>query len=129
MNRTSSRFPVSAVDLAAARNELLHTALDHFREDSDVLAIFLAGSLAADTADEWSDIDLRVVTTPESLARLVAARRSVPTGWPGFLFNEWREGTQHCVSHFAPFGKVDIFYLALQSLTPSPRHALPTEAL
>lgn len=129
MNGSLATGALDAPALIAARDALLRTALDHFRVDPDVMAVFLSGSLAAGTADEWSDIDLRVVTMREAHTRFVAERRTVAASWPGHLFDEWREGTQHCVSHFAPFGKIDIFYLAASALTPSPWYALPIQVL
>ena len=34
-------------------------------------------------------------------------------------------GAQHCVSHFRPFCKIDIFYLSEEGLKPSPWYGLP----
>src|SRR5690606_32371530 len=36
---------------------------------------------------------------------------------------------QHCVSHFRPFGKIDIFYYDVSSLEPSPWYTLPIAIL
>ena len=115
--------------LIDGRQRLLRTALAHFKADPDVSGVFLGGSLAAKRADAYSDIDLRVVVTSASHARFVANRRRIPAGWPGFLFNEWMPGAQHCVSHFRPFCKIDIFYLDQTALRPSPWYGLPIEVL
>jgi hypothetical protein len=61
--------------------------------------------------------------------RFVEQRRDLPKQWPGFLFNEWLPNTQHCVSHFQPFGKIDIFYCDAAKLTPSPWYRLPIKIL
>lgn len=53
----------------------------------------------------------------------------MPKAWGDFLFNEWLEGAQHCVSHFRPFGKIDVFYISLTEFRPSPLYTLPTEVL
>ena len=45
------------------------------------------------------------------------------------MFNEWLEGTEHCVSHFKPFFKIDVFYWNQEHLNPSPWYSLPTEIL
>ncbi|MCV9947595.1 AAA family ATPase [Rhizobium sp. BT-175] len=116
-------------DLEEARHCLLSTALDFFRSDPSVAGVFLGGSLAAGSADVWSDIDLRVVVTSESHARFIEQRKEIPKRWPGFLFNEWVPGAQHCVSHFRPFGKIDIFYYDVAALRPSPWYRLPIEIL
>jgi hypothetical protein len=115
--------------LVDARNRLLSAAREHFASTPDVLGVFLGGSLAAGSADSYSDIDLRVVVTPESHSRFIEQRREIPKQWPGFLFNEWVPGTQHCVSHFKPFGKIDIFYYSAAGLRPSPWYRLPTKVL
>jgi predicted nucleotidyltransferase len=115
--------------LVEARKKLLDTALGRFTPDPAVMAVFLGGSLAAGSSDAWSDIDLRVVVRPEDHARFVAARREITRSWPGFLFNEWVPGAQYCVSHFSPFGKIDIFYLNQAHLAPSPWYTLPIRIL
>ncbi len=115
--------------LTAARERLLETALRFFSRDPAVVGVFLAGSLAAGTADAWSDIDLRVVVRSDRLGFYVDRRREIPKQWPGFLFNEWVPGAQHCVSHFRPFGKIDIFYYDAAALTPSPWYRLPNSIL
>lgn len=121
--------PLDRETLVAERDRLLAAALEHFVSDPLVVGVFLGGSLAAGTADAYSDIDLRVVVAAESHPWFVAKRREIPKAWPGFLFNEWIPGAQHCVSHFAPFGKIDIFYLSVDALRPSPWYRLPIKAL
>ncbi|WP_105416464.1 nucleotidyltransferase domain-containing protein [Neorhizobium sp. T25_27] len=116
-------------DLEKARSALLATAVDWFKRDPHVLGIFLGGSIAAGSSDAYSDIDLRIVVEPEQHPHFVEKRREIPKHWSGFLFNEWLPGTQHCVSHFHPFGKVDIFYYDAAKLTPSPWYRLPIKIL
>lgn len=115
--------------LIAARDRLLETAVGFFSADPAVIGVFLGGSLAAGSADAYSDIDLRVVVTAERHGYYVDQRREVPKQWPGFLFNEWVPGAQHCVSHFRPFGKIDIFYYDAAALVPSPWYRLPIRIL
>lgn len=115
--------------LTAARDRLLETAVQSFSADPAVIGVFLGGSLPAGSADAWSDIDLRVVVTPDWHRHYVEQRKEIPKRWPGFLFNEWLPGTQHCVSHFRPFGKIDIFYFHAGALAPSPWLRLPIRIL
>lgn len=115
--------------LTAARDRLLETAVQSFSADPAITGIFLGGSLPAGSADAWSDIDLRVVVTPGRHRHYVERRKEIPKQWPGFLFNEWLPGTQHCVSHFHPFGKIDIFYFDAEALAPSPWLRLPIRIL
>ncbi|RWP57506.1 nucleotidyltransferase domain-containing protein [Mesorhizobium sp.] len=123
------KAPIAKDDLEKARSDLLATALGCFKEDSDVLGIFLGGSMAAGSADAYSDIDMRIVVKPERHSHFVELRRQIPKQWPGFLFNEWLPNAQHCVSHFRPFGKIDIFYYNAAALTPSPWYRLPIKIL
>lgn len=115
--------------LINARKDLLDEVLSYFSSDSAVLGIFLGGSLPAGTADAFSDIDLRLVVNLEEHGRFVANRLDIPKQWKGFLFNEWMEGAQHCVSHFRPFLKIDIFYYSQAEFCPSPWYTLPTTIL
>ncbi len=111
--------------LMRGREALLSAARAEFTGRFDVVGLFVAGSVAAGTADAWSDVDLRVVVTPDRHSWFVEHRRDIPKGWPGFLFNEWLPGAQHCVSHFRPFNKIDVFYHSADALHPSPWYALP----
>ncbi|MCF1464806.1 hypothetical protein FS827_26435 [Agrobacterium vitis] len=111
--------------LSVARDQLISAAFDHFSADPGVLGIFISGSLAAKSSDAYSDIDLRVIVRAERHSWFVEHRRDFPKQWPGFLFNEWLPGTRHCVSHFRPFNKIDIFYLDASKLMPSPWYRLP----
>jgi hypothetical protein len=115
--------------LVKGREALLATAQRDFASRPDVLGLFLAGSMAAGTADSWSDLDLRVVVAPDRHPWFVENRQDFPRAWPGFLFNEWLPGAQHCVSHFRPFTKIDIFYHPADALRPSPWTTLPIRVL
>ncbi|GLQ55166.1 nucleotidyltransferase domain-containing protein [Devosia nitrariae] len=115
--------------LVAARDARLAHATRVLSADPHVVGIFLVGSLGASIADPYSDIDLLVVVESEHHADFVRRRREIPSSWPGFLFNEWMPGAQHCVSHFEPFGKMDIFYRDRDRLTASPWYGLPSRVL
>lgn len=123
------RTPTTSNNLETARSVLLAVASDWFKRDPHVLGIFLGGSIAAESADAYSDIDLRIVVAPERHSHFVENRQEIPKQWPGFLFNEWVRGTQHCVSHFQPFVKIDLFYYDAANLSPSPWYRLPIKIL
>ena len=116
-------------ELIGARDRLLSFAQQQFTSNPDVVGLFLAGSLAVGTSDAYSDIDLRVVVKPDRHAWFVDHRREITVSWPDFLFNEWRPGTIHCVSHFRSFVKIDIFYFSEAGLEPSPWYTLPIKIL
>ncbi len=115
--------------LVAAREERLTQAAAMLSAEPHVLGVFLGGSLAAGSGDAFSDIDLRVVVESEHHSDFVRRRLDIPRSWPGFVFNEWMPGAQHCVSHFEPFGKVDIFYLDAARMSASPWYGLPNRVL
>jgi len=107
-------------ELRLAREELLDRTVSFFIEQPDAIGIFLAGSIPAGSADAYSDIDLRVIATPDGQKRLLAGRLEWPAHWGELLFNEWLHGTKHCVSHFRPFLKIDVFYWEPATFIPSP---------
>lgn len=119
---------MTSIDLTAltvARDQLISVAFDYFSVDPNVPGIFVSGSLAAGSSDAYSDVDLRVVVRHERHSWFLERRRDFPQQWPGFLFNKWMPGTRHCVSHFRPFNKLDVFYLDAEKITPSPWYRLP----
>jgi predicted nucleotidyltransferase len=118
---------IGQTELVEARETLLDRTVSFFAEQRDVVGVFLAGSLPAGSADAYSDIDLRVIATPEGQVRLVKGRLDWPAHWGDLLFNEWLDGTQHCVSHFRPFLKIDVFYWTPAIFKPSPWFGMPAK--
>lgn len=53
-------------ELTQAREALLGRTVSFFEGQPDVIGIWLAGSLPAGSADAYSDIDLRIIATPEA---------------------------------------------------------------
>lgn len=70
--------PPAAPQLSLALTEFLARLLDALRADARVVGIWAIGSLANDTADRWSDIDLLVAVR-------AAAFTSLADDWPRFL--------------------------------------------
>lgn len=120
-----SEATVDEAKLTQARGRLLRDFVDLLSSDPAVVGMFAGGSVAAGTADAWSDIDLRVLVPHEKHASFVSQRRDIPKKVSGFLFNEWLQGAIHCISHFRDFVKVDVFYLDASAFEPSPWYGLP----
>lgn len=116
-------------DLEADRELLLSSAVNYFSAMQTVCGVFLGGSIPAGRADAWSDIDMRVVVDDDQHATFVENRLDMPAEWGELVFNEWLPGTSHCVSHFRPFGKIDVFYISAIDFRPSPWYALPSKIL
>lgn len=119
----------SKEDLITARQNLFNNIVQYFLAKEGVLALFVAGSIAEGTTDEFSDVDFRVVITPERHQQFISERLCAPKQWGEFLFNEWVENTIFCVSHFKPFNKADVFYFTTQHLKPSPWYSLPIQVI
>ena len=49
------------------------------------------------------------------------------TNWGDLLFDEWLDEAFHCVYHFRPFVKMDVFYLSTEVWRPSPWLRFPAE--
>lgn len=105
--------------LPEARQRLLENAVEDLKEDPDVLAIYLAGSLAKENADDYSDIDLHTILKPDKLASFIANKKARAKGWGRVLFFEGTAATPVIVSHFDCFVKVDSWYHSAEELQPS----------
>ena len=116
-------------ELNAARQNLFNKVVEYFFSKEGVEALYLQGSVAAGSADEFSDIDFRVVIQPKFYEQYISERFSAPQNWGEWLYNEWADRFWVCVSHFKPFNKIDVVYLKLEELQPSPWFLLPTKVI
>lgn len=112
-----------------ARQSLCDRVIDYFIDRQGIEAIYLQGSIAEGSADEWSDLDFRVVVKPKFYQQYLSERFTAPQQWGEWLYNEWAGRSWVCVSHFEPFCKVDILYFQPEQLEPSPWFALPTQII
>src|SRR5207249_1497070 len=85
-----ARMNASAMD-EPGRLERNRAAVDRFtvacRADPAILAAFLGGSLAAETADEESDLDLYVVLDRASYEPFMARREAFLQTWGDLVFS------------------------------------------
>lgn len=110
--------------LAAARDKLLKAALDDLSEDPDVIAIYLAGSLAKGDHDRYSDIDLHTVVRDGAKAKFIENKLHRPSRWGEVLFFEdSAPNSPLVVVHFDNFIKVDTWYHEAEEIQPSVWHA------
>ena len=119
----------SSEELNLARQQLYDTIVDYFVDRKGVEALYVQGSVAENSADEWSDIDFRVVIKPEFYQQYLSERFSAPKKWGEWVYNEWAGRSWVCVSHFKPFNKIDLLYFKPLELKPSPWFALPTQVI
>ena len=93
---------------------------EYFRHRPGTVGLFFCGSVAEDTADLSSDLDVRVIVAEEHFEQFCAERETAPATWGQLLFNTGAMESHVCVSHFAPLVKVDVFYYRRNDLAPSP---------
>lgn len=105
--------------LPELRRQLLDRIRQDLEQDSDVLAIYLAGSLAKGNADSYSDIDLHTVVKPEKLEGFIADKFGRAGKWGNVLFFEGIAASPVIVSHYDCFVKVDSWYHTADDLKPS----------
>jgi predicted nucleotidyltransferase len=119
----------SLEELTIARQSLLDNIVEYFVGRKGVEALYIQGSVAAGAADEFSDIDFRIVVEPKLYEQYILERFSAPKQWGEWIYNEWAGKSWVCVSHFKPFNKVDVLYFKPEELKPSPWFALPTKVI
>ena len=120
---------LNSEELVKARQQLFNKIVDYFVGRRGVEALFIQGSVAEDSADEYSDIDFRVVIEPSFYQQYISERFSAPKQWGKWVYNEWAGRTWVCVSHFKPFNKIDMLYFKPEELKPSPWFALSTQVI
>ncbi|MCJ9670061.1 hypothetical protein MOV65_08655 [Neorhizobium sp. SHOUNA12B] len=86
------RTPTTSDVLEEARSDLLATAVDWFERDPHVLGIFLARSIAAESADAYSDIDLPIVIEPGRTFPLCGEARGNSKAMAGFSLQRMAPG-------------------------------------
>ena len=119
----------SSDELNAARQRLLDRVVEYFLAKEGVEALYIQGSVAAGSTDEFSDIDFRVVIQPEVYEQYISERFFAPKHWGEWLYNEWAGSFWVCVSHFKPFNKIDVLYFKPKHLQPSLWFSLPTQVI
>lgn len=101
-------------------------ALKDLSADPDVLAIYLAGSLAKGNYDHYSDIDLHTIVISERKADFLKGKRDRANNWGNVSFHEdYNPSSPYVVTHYDTFVKVDSWYhspeeSAKQVYKPSP---------
>lgn len=119
----------STEELNLARDRLYRNTIDYFLAKDGIEALYIQGSVAAGSADEFSDIDLRIVVNPKVYRRYILERFDAPKQWGQWIYNEWTDRFWVCVSHFKPFNKIDVLYFQPEELQPSPWFLLPTKVI
>lgn len=120
---------INANELNVARQHLLDNVIEYFLAKEGVEALYIQGSVAAESTDEYSDIDFRVVVQQDVYQQYLSERFAAPQQWGDWLYNEWADRSWVCVSHFKPFNKIDVLYFKPNELQPSPWFLLPVRVI
>ncbi|MBT2663382.1 aminoglycoside 6-adenylyltransferase [Bacillus sp. ISL-45] len=108
------------LSLPKHRGILLGNALMDLTSDSDVLAIYQAGSLARGNFDNYSDIDLHIIVNPKLKADFIKNKRNRAAKWGNVLFYEdFNPSSPVIVTHYDSFVKIDSWYHAPEDVVPS----------
>lgn len=88
MTKCVSRHEERDRRLSQAREELLEDIIRILQADSNVIGIFLGGSLGKRNPDPYSDIDLRIVVEDGMLDRYIARKQTMMSEFGDVLFFE-----------------------------------------
>jgi predicted nucleotidyltransferase len=106
--------------LAGHREVLLENALKDLTSDKDVLAIYLSGSLAKGSYDDYSDIDLHTIVTPGKKNDFIKEKRDRSARWGNVLyFEDSNPRSPVIVTHYDCFVKMDCWFHAPEEIAPS----------
>ena len=102
------------------RDNLLGNILKDLTSDANVIAIYQAGSLARGNFDNYSDIDLHIIVTPEKKAEYIKDKHNRARRWGEVLFYEdVNPYSPVVVAHYDCFIKVDSWYHTPEEVVPS----------
>ncbi|WP_353654003.1 nucleotidyltransferase domain-containing protein [Bacillus sp. ISL-55] len=108
------------LSLPKHRDILLENAWNDLTPDSNVLAIYQAGSLARGNFDNYSDIDLHIIVTPEKKAEFIKGKRNRAAKWGSVLFYEdFNPSSPVVVTHYDSFVKIDSWYHSPEEVVSS----------
>lgn len=102
------------------RDVILKNALKDLKTDSNVLAIYLGGSLAKGYIDNYSDVDLHTIVTSEKKSDFIKDKKNRAKNWGEVLFYEdFNPSSPVVVTHYDCFVKVDSWYHSPNEIVPS----------
>ncbi|MDN3451295.1 aminoglycoside 6-adenylyltransferase [Planococcus sp. APC 3906] len=106
--------------LPAKRQQLLEKCMEDLTADKNVLAVYLSGSLAKKTHDQYSDIDLHIIVKAGRKAEFILNKKTRSERWGEVLFHEGiNPVAPYIVSHYSCFVKIDSWYHAPDEIKPS----------
>jgi predicted nucleotidyltransferase len=107
------------ISLPIYRQSIKNNIEQDLVNDDNVLALYYGGSIATDSTDLYSDIDLRIVVKDEKYEEYRLKKKQRAKNWGKVLFYEDFPWASHSVAHFDGFIKVDSFYYTMKDIQPS----------
>jgi predicted nucleotidyltransferase len=115
-----SRHSKRDLELPAARQKLLHSMINDFKSNEEIIGVFLGGSIATGNDDLYSDIDLRIVVNEQCYKKFIQEKQIIAGQFGNVLFFEdLNPSAPYTIAHYEPFIKLDLFIYTFQTLTPS----------
>ncbi|MBN8202996.1 aminoglycoside 6-adenylyltransferase [Bacillus sp. NTK034] len=106
-------------ELPRHRERIMHSIEKDLIHDQNVLSVFYGGSIGENSADLFSDIDLRIVVHDKVFEEYRLNKKVRAKKWGNVLFFEDNPRSSYTVAHYTNFIKVDAFYYRSQQLQPS----------
>jgi hypothetical protein len=108
------------LEIPKHRRDLMTSIESDLLNDDDVLAVYYGGSIGNENTDLYSDIDLRVVVTPEKFQEFIANKKNRTKRWGNVVyFEDLGPFVTHSIAHYDCFIKVDTFYYQPEDVQPS----------
>ena len=106
--------------LSELRDTMLIDIIDGFKNTYEIEAIFIGGSLANSTQDNYSDIDLRIVVAEQYYDEYIKNKQKIVSRFGEVLFYEdIYPDAPFTIAHYRNFLKVDLFIYTFSRLSPS----------
>ncbi|HAN21579.1 MAG: hypothetical protein A2Y15_01845 [Clostridiales bacterium GWF2_36_10] len=100
---------------------LSNELVDLFINKSEITGAFLSGSLAGNSYDEYSDVDLRfIVQTGDIISYTSDSKEEIKNNLNVLFFEPCPYFNNCVIAHFENFIKADIFFYTKEMLSPSP---------
>ncbi|WP_018931203.1 aminoglycoside 6-adenylyltransferase [Gracilibacillus lacisalsi] len=102
------------------RQDLINSIEKDLLNDDDVLGVFYGGSIGNDNTDLYSDIDLRIVVSPEKFQEFILNKKERLKRWGNVVyFEDLGPDVTYSIAHYDCFIKIDTFYYKFEDIKPS----------
>jgi hypothetical protein len=108
------------LEIPKHRHDLRNAIEKDLLNDENVLAVFYGGSIGNENTDLYSDIDLRIVVSPEKFQDFISNKKNRPKKWGNVVyFEDLGPFVTHSIAHYDCFIKIDTFYYKPENIQPS----------